>query len=295
MEYANARTGAMTRRTTAKDAILRHSAATNCVVAEYSLPGGRSCTLLLPLSDGLRLFSTLVGEGRFSVRAQIGNETATFLASKAEPTEAALFVECVRERKRLDPAAARASRAAIAAARTRAEEAGRNNLMAGFARAVQGQAVPGASSSSARGAGVGSAATLPPATSAQLSDEQAAVVELIKGGTSVFFTGGAGTGKSVVLSALRATLPASTTAFTGRRVHTSGPAVVAWLLAFQALQPTYPHLQHGRCGVQHRWRDIALICGRRHVPSRAIHARGVRRQGGRVDRRPSPLVRTYLS
>ena len=213
IEYANARSGALLRRVAVKDATLKHSASNNSVVAEYSLPGGRECALFMPLGEGLKVYSTLVAEGRFSIRAQIGPETVTFLASKVEPVEALQFVECVRDRKRLDLAAARASRAAAAAARALAEQRSRDNLLTGFIRTAQGAPVINGGSSGPTRATTNSTST----PRAQLSPEQSAVIDLIaRSGASVFFTGGAGTGKSVVLSALKATLPAATTVFTGR-------------------------------------------------------------------------------
>lgn len=213
VEYSNARTGALLRRTSAKDAVLRHSASANSVIAEFSSQGGRSSSLLLPLADGSKIFSSLIAEGRFSVRANISTtEAATFLVSKSEPSEAQLFVQCVRERKRLDPAVARASRAASAASKARADQAGRDNLLTGFVRTAQGAVVSGASDRAGSDARQPSHAG---PSRVQLSSEQAGVVKLICGGASVFFTGGAGTGKSVVLTALRAALPPATTVFTG--------------------------------------------------------------------------------
>lgn len=277
IEYADARSGALLRRTTAKDALLKHSASRNSVVAEFTVPGGRSCALLLPLAEGLKVFSSLISEGRFSVRAQIGIETATFLASKADAAEAQLFVDCVRERKRVDPAAFRAARAAVAAARARAEQSGRDNLLSGFVRAVQGAAVASRSASEIAQGGQSAGAApraAAPAPSATLSDEQAAVVELIRTGTSVFFTGGAGTGKSVVLSALRATLPAATTAFTGRWVVGAASGAVAW-----ERETGGRPVQHRRRRVQHRRRDAALVRGRGDGCPGAIHARRLRHEG----------------
>jgi hypothetical protein len=197
VEYSNARTGALLRKISVKDARARHSASSNVVTLEYR-QSGRDATLFLPLSDGLRVCSSLVSEGRFSVRAQIGNEAVTFFAAKADPAESRLFTECVRTRTRVDPAAVRASRVAAAANRARLEQNNRDNLLCGFLRVGQAAPVGSSQPSPAVSSVVSSGAA-----ATQLSSEQAAVVALIRGGTSVFFTGGAGTGKSVVLSALR--------------------------------------------------------------------------------------------
>lgn len=66
----------------------------------------------------------------------------------------------------------------------------------------------------------------------QLTDEQSAVVQAAAAGRSVFFTGSAGTGKSLVLKHLRAILPASTTAYTATTgvaaVNVGGTTLHAW-------------------------------------------------------------------
>jgi ATP-dependent DNA helicase PIF1 len=138
------------------------------------------------------------------------------LLSRAFPPAVVLFAACVREGRTPSPQESAELRRAVAAA-AQATEEDPFNLAAGVVLATQRK---GSEVISKGGAGGGTAGA---GEGPALSDEQARVVAAVMGGKSLFFTGSAGTGKSMVLGALKRTLPSSSTAFTA----TTGVAAVA--------------------------------------------------------------------
>jgi hypothetical protein len=191
-----------------------------CALVEAAASGRK---LVLSLARGFSLHASAASEGRLSVCAGAGTGAAgprwLLMISGASAPQLRLLATCVRE-DRLATAAevaaaarhAKAEAAAVAAAAAAADGYA-DDLLAGASLrsarpppAPEGSTVLRAPFSSLSAAAAAAAADEP-----ELSAEQRAVVSAVlarpRGG--VFFTGPAGTGKSLVLHALRRAVPSA--------------------------------------------------------------------------------------
>ncbi len=177
----------------------------------------------------------------------------------AAPPQLALLLRCLRERRLARRGECGAAAAAAAAAAATAAAAAREDALdllhdsappppAG--RAAAAAAAASAARAPLRGAApAGAAAAALPA----LTPEQRAVLAAVASGRGVFFTGSAGTGKSLVLRHLRVGLDPAVTAFTASTgvaaVALGGTTVHAWAgLSPGALEAVEGGAEGGGCG-----------------------------------------------
>lgn len=223
---------------TGKQSVLPHTRllfepAAGRVIIEPSASGSRD--LFLPLVSGCYTsYEKNWRRGQWSLRCTglpSPHKEITLMLSQAPPRSLAVFLACFAARRMAtardmaEAAAGECEAASVASSRASANTSSfldREDPMSDWRRKeeVQVQKPPSSSGSSGSGGngGVVSAAL------AALTVEQQGIVDAVRGGArGVFFTGSAGTGKSLVLQHLRKLMDPSVTSFTA----TTGVAAVA--------------------------------------------------------------------
>jgi hypothetical protein len=181
---------------------------------------------VLPLTAGFTVHVNSLSAGMMSVRTRA--PPALLMLRNGAPVELRLLATCLREGRAATRAEVDAARAAVeGASRKGGAAASResDDLLAGVQITRTAPPPPeGRSTIVARGTGdvpsssssasASSSSSPSPAAATTLTVEQNAVLDAVREGHSVFFTGSAGTGKSLVLTLLRRQLPAWSTTFT---------------------------------------------------------------------------------
>jgi energy-coupling factor transporter ATP-binding protein EcfA2 len=209
IEYFDRATRALKRRIVYKQCLLTYEHQRNNIFIE-----GEAVALNFPAAiDMVKLRTARAANGQITIQAK----DMTLLISGADPANCQQFCYCLEHK--CGVSVKTCVRSASASFSAGIKQVGPTAFSAPTtaARLSSGKAGPAASG----------ADSMPSMTA-----EQHRVVTLIKGGRNVFFTGSAGSGKSLVLRLLKRMLPSSSTFFTASTaaaaVNVEGTTIHSW-------------------------------------------------------------------
>ena len=228
-EYTDGQSGAVLRRKQLRSAHVLHQSRRGRLVVEAS----REASLFLPLDGTHKTHATFVSEGKLSIWS--GTASCWCRISGAKPAECRSLIDCIVSGKQQKPVAVVARADRPSSSPTSVVKAAALNalfdapiLNTAPARPLQQQShqqqmkppKPQQQLQQVAYESESDASTVAPPSSVQqqqpavLTEEQRSVVRCAALGTSVLFTGSAGTGKTLILQELRRLIPASAIAFT---------------------------------------------------------------------------------
>ena len=283
--------GRVVRTRKLRDALVTHHNTRRQLLLESS----GIAPLFFPLDEATQVCANFVNEGKLSLRS--GTAHCTVLVAGAPPHELAQLVARIRGVPETGTVVAKSESHASKLSKPHVVGDGRGttptspaepsfSLLAKAAAHVQSASTTASKRANiatllARQSTTGSTSkivmTSAPAKPhdglVELTPEQMKVVSAVMEGHSVFYTGGAGTGKSAVLKELRRALPSTTTVFTGTTgvaacaiggitVHAFAGVPVASVRALQSRDMTVTSIveavRRRRDAVQ-RWKTIKTL------------------------------------